>query len=103
MFVNYVIDNLPDQMFKTYIHMVIFRLERAQDMTLVRLSSTPCCVEVSNRQRRGIMQWLKLPAWKVRDRGFEHHSGFQVSKKQYVPFPFTHKDSILWGASVTEK
>ena len=37
MFVNYVIDNLPDQMFKTYIHMVIFQLERAQDMTLVRL------------------------------------------------------------------
>ena len=28
-----------------------------------------------------LVQWLKLPAWKVRDRGFEHHSGLQVSKK----------------------
>ena len=30
------------------------------------------------------MQWLKLPAWKVGDRGLEPHSGLQVSKKQYV-------------------
>ena len=28
------------------------------------------------------MQWLKLPAWKVGDRGFEPHSGIQVSKKK---------------------
>ena len=27
------------------------------------------------------MQWLKLPAWKVEDRGFEPHSDLQVSKK----------------------
>ena len=36
-----------------------------------------------------------LPAWKVRDRGFEAHSGLQVSKKQSVSCPLTHKDSIL--------
>ena len=28
------------------------------------------------------MQWLKLPAWKVGDRGFEPRSGIQVAKKQ---------------------
>ena len=28
---------------------------------------------------------------------------FQVSKKQNVPSPLTRKDSILWGASVTER
>ena len=28
------------------------------------------------------MQWLKLPVWKVGDRGFEPHSGIQVSKKK---------------------
>ena len=27
-----------------------------------------------------MVQWLKLPAWKVGDRGFEPHSGLQVSK-----------------------
>ena len=30
------------------------------------------------------VQWLKLPAWKVRDREFEPHTGLQVSKKQNV-------------------
>ena len=30
-----------------------------------------------------LVQWLKLPAnWKVGDRGFEPHSGLQVSKKK---------------------
>ena len=49
------------------------------------------------------MQWLKLPAWKVRNRRFEPHSGFQVSKKENVSSPLTRKDSILWGASVTKR
>ena len=31
---------------------------------------------------RGLVHWLKLPAWKVGDRGFEPHSGLQISKKQ---------------------
>ena len=48
------------------------------------------------------MQWLKLPAWKVGNRGFEPHSGLQVSKKQNVSSPLTLKDSILWGASVAK-
>ena len=50
-----------------------------------------------------LVQWLKLPAWKVRDRGFEPHSGLQVSKKQNVSSPLTHNDLILWGTSVTER
>ena len=50
-----------------------------------------------------LVQWLKLPVWKVRDRGFEPHAGFQVSKKQNVSSLLTRKDSILWGASVTER
>ena len=37
-------------------------------------------------------------AWKAGDRGFEPHSGLQVSKKQNVSSPLTRKDSILWGA-----
>ena len=42
-------------------------------------------------------------AWKVGDRGFEPHSGYQVLKKQHVSSPLTRNDAILWGASVTEK
>ena len=43
---------------------------------------------------------VQLPAWKIGDRGFESHSGLQISKKQNISFPITRKDSILWGASV---
>ena len=46
---------------------------------------------------------IKLPAWKVGDRGFEPHSDLRVSKKQNVSSPLTHNDSILWRASVTER
>ena len=49
------------------------------------------------------MQWLKLPAWKVGDRGFERHSSLQVPEQQNVSSTLTRKDSILWRASVTEK
>ena len=49
------------------------------------------------------MQWLKLAAWKVGDRGFEPHSGLLVSKKQNVSSPLTRKDSILWGAFLDER
>ena len=31
--------------------------------------------------------WLKLPAWKAGDRGFEPHCGLQVSKKPKCFFP----------------
>ena len=47
-----------------------------------------------------------LPAREVGDRGFEPHSGLQVSKKQNVSTLLIHKDSLLWGlwgASVTER
>ena len=48
--------------------------------------------------RAGAVQWFKLPAWKVKDRRFEPHSGHLVSKKQNISSPLTRKDSILWGA-----
>ena len=46
---------------------------------------------------------IKLPAWKVGDRGFEPRSGLQVSKKLNVSSPLTRKDSILCGTSVTKR
>ena len=42
-----------------------------------------------------LMQWLKLPAWKVGGRGFKPRSGIQVSKKQKVSSLLTHKDSSV--------
>ena len=48
------------------------------------------------------MQWLKLPAWKVGGRGLEPLFGIQVTKKQNVSSLLTRKDSILWGAYVTD-
>ena len=36
---------------------------------------------------RALVQWLRLSAWKVGDRGFEPHCGLQVSKKQNVSSP----------------
>ena len=50
-----------------------------------------------------MVQWLKLPAWKVEDRGFEPHSGLYVSRKQNASSPLTREDSILWGASVAKR
>ena len=44
-------------------------------------------------------QWLKLPAWKVGDRGFWPLSGLQVSKKQNNPSLLPRKDLLLWGVS----
>ena len=44
-----------------------------------------------------LVQWLKLPAWKVGDRGFEPRSGIQVAKKQNASSLPTRKDSILEG------
>ena len=50
-----------------------------------------------------LVQWLKLPAWKVGDFLLEPRSCIQVSKKQDVFFPLTRKDSILWGASAADR
>ena len=55
------------------------------------------------RMARALVQWLKVPAWKVGNRGYEPHPGLQVSKKPIFSSPLTRKDSILWGASVTER
>ena len=51
----------------------------------------------------GLAQWAKLPAWKVRYRGFAPRSGIQVSKKQNISSQLTRKGSVLWEASVTER
>ena len=41
------------------------------------------------------MQWLKLPTWKVGDRGFDARSGIWVSKKLNVSTPFTRTFRIM--------
>ena len=61
------------------------------------------CFVMHAARAGGLVQCLQLPAWKVGDRGFEPHSGLQVSKKQNLSFPLTRKDTILWGASMTER
>ena len=53
--------------------------------------------------RGALVQWLKKPAWKIGDRGLEPHSGLRVQRNKNVSSPLTRKDSILWGASVTER
>ena len=45
---------------------------------------------------------LRLPAWKVGDRGLEPYSGIQVLKEQICSSPLTRKNWIFCGASVTE-
>ena len=55
------------------------------------------------RSRAGaLVQWKKLPAWKVLYCRLEPNSRLLVSKKKNVSSLLTRKDSILWGASVTE-
>ena len=41
-----------------------------------------------------LVQWIRLSAGKVGDRGFEHRSGILVLNKQNVSFLLTFKDSI---------
>ena len=77
----------------------------------VQLVLDPCRVELPLifHPRAAVMHriwplWLKLPAWRVGDRGFKPHSGLQVSKKQNnVSSPLIRKKIILWGTSVTER
>ena len=49
------------------------------------------------RRAGALVQWLKLPAWKVGDCGFEPHSGLQLSKKQNCFFPAHCKDFNIAG------
>ena len=70
---------------------------------LTYMLGTVTCTSLHTIVRaEALVQWLKLPAWKVGDRRFESHSGLQVSKKQNVSSPLTRIDAILWGGSVTE-
>ena len=43
---------------------------------------------------RALVQWFKLPAWKVGDRGFEPRSGSLVLKKQNESSLLTREDLI---------
>ena len=42
---------------------------------------------VNDIQAGAMVQWLKLPAWKVGDRWFKPHSGLKVLKKQECFYP----------------
>ena len=44
-----------------------------------------------------LVQWLKLPAWKVGDRRFELRSGNKVSRKQNVSSLLTHEKNQYCG------
>ena len=39
----------------------------------------------------GLVVWLKLPAWRIGDRGFEPRSDIQVLNTQNVSSPLTRK------------
>ena len=65
-------------------------------------SDTTACLPHYIDRAGVLVQWLKLSAWKVGDCGFKL-SGLQASMKQNLSSPLTRKDSILWGASVTER
>ena len=49
---------------------------------------------LANARAGALLQWLKLPACKVGDCGFEPHSGLQVSKKQNVSYRFNIVGSL---------
>ena len=42
-----------------------------------------------------LVQWLKLPVWKVGDHGFVPRSRIQVSEEQNASSLLTRKDSAL--------
>ena len=57
---------------------------------------------MSNNCGCGLVQWLKLPAWKIADHGFRPslwHSGFE---EKIISSSLTRKDLILWEVSLNE-
>ena len=52
---------------------------------------------------RALLQWLKLPAWKVGDRGFEPNSVLKFQRSNISSSPLTREDSLLWAAFVIER
>ena len=91
------------------IHSLSDRVQKVQTKTRARISNPVfrwpmiktkiglySCISVSLFDWLGaLVQWVKLPAWKVGD--------LQVSKKQNVSSSLTRKDSISWGTAVTER
>ena len=45
-----------------------------------------------------LVQWLKLPAWKVEGREFKPNFGLQVSEKQNISYPLTRKKNNILGS-----
>ena len=52
-------------------------------------------ISLKRFRARAPVQWLNLSAWKIEDRGFEPHSGIQVSKIQYCGVPPWPTGSVL--------
>ena len=74
-------------------HMVVYSTQKFKSLDMRYSNHQNVNIMIVNtwdtwfaRPQIGLGPWLKLPAWKVGDRGFEHHSVLQVSKKQTV-FP----------------
>ena len=82
--------------------MNMFTIHPLREIEIYAMLSVTINVHVPPRLY-DLLQWLKLSAWKVGNRGFEPHSALQIVKKQKVSCPLTNKNSILWGTSVTER
>ena len=59
------------------------------------MAETVCCqivfiLHIHIPWAAALVQWLKLPAWKVGDRGLEPRSGIQVSKKKMYFLQLPH-------------
>ena len=83
-------------------HCATFQPGKNETLTLCSFKLGPPCTHLPHSNARllkvaagALMQWLKLPAWKVRDRGFETHSGLKVSKKKKCFFPAHLKSFII--------
>ena len=70
-------------------HMFCYRLIDNLFCWRINLALSSSCARV-------LVQWLKLPAWKVGDRGFEPLSSLQVSEKENVSLC---DREVAWSAS----
>ena len=90
-------------------HEIIFSFCNHSPTVITRLSDAPLLlpgVDMFFQYFYCIIVYIKRESgrtfWKVRDRVFKPRSVLQLSKKLNVPSP-ARDDSILWGASVTER
>ena len=71
-------------------------------MTILFNLSLTLSHHIDHKLPGSLVQWLKLPAWEDSDLGFVRRSGKEAKKQMFLP-SLIRKDSILWGASVTER